>query len=80
MAANPVFHARARHIELDYHFCWKVHDRFLPSVGQPADLLTKRLLKGQHLLLRSKLVSPSTPSLQGMLNKIPSQPWSLSNS
>lgn len=45
LAANSVFHARTRHIELDYHF---VHEKvalgshrvcFVPnSIDQPADL------------------------------------------
>lgn len=49
MAANLVFHARTRHIELDYHFvCERVALRshcvvFVPSIDQPADLLTKAL-------------------------------------
>lgn len=51
MAVNLVFHARTKHIELDYHF---IHERvklgthnvfFIPSLDQPADILTK----GQYL-------------------------------
>ncbi|CAL9021646.1 unnamed protein product, partial [Prunus brigantina] len=64
LAANPVFHARTRHIELDYHF---VREKvalgshqvcFIPSVDQPADLFTKDLHKSRHQLLSSKLVHP----------------------
>ncbi|CAL9010097.1 unnamed protein product, partial [Prunus brigantina] len=71
MAANPVFHARTRHIELDYHF---VREKvalgshqvcFIPSVDQPADLFTKALHKSRHQLLSSKLVHPVTPSFRG---------------
>ncbi|BFG36388.1 hypothetical protein CerSpe_226620 [Prunus speciosa] len=71
MAANPVFHARTRHIELDYHF---VREKvalgshqvcFIPSVDQQADLLTKPLHKPRHHLLCSKLVRPRPLSLQG---------------
>ncbi|XP_050121339.1 uncharacterized mitochondrial protein AtMg00810-like [Malus sylvestris] len=71
MAANPVFHARTRHIELDYNFIRErvalgSHQvRFRPSVNQPADLLTKGLLKPRHLLLWFKLVHPLTPSFRG---------------
>ncbi|CAL8990958.1 unnamed protein product [Prunus brigantina] len=54
MAVNPGFHARTRHIELDYHF---VREKvalgshqvcFVPSVDQPADLFTKALHKPRH--------------------------------
>ncbi|CAL9006703.1 unnamed protein product [Prunus brigantina] len=74
LAANPVFHARTRHIELDYHF---VREKmalgshqvcFIPSVDQPADLFTKALHKSRHQLLSSKLVHPVTPSLRGGVN------------
>jgi hypothetical protein len=71
MAANPVFHARTRHIELDYHFVREKvalgshRVQFVPSLDQPADLLTKGLPKPRHLLLRSNLVRPGPPSLQG---------------
>ncbi|CAL2244870.1 unnamed protein product [Prunus armeniaca] len=70
IAANPVFHARTCHIELDYHFvCEKVALRshqvcFVPSVDQPADLFTKALHKPRHQHMSSKLVHPVTPSLR----------------
>ncbi|CAL9006757.1 unnamed protein product [Prunus brigantina] len=70
MAANPVFHARTHHIELDYHF---VREKvalgshqvcFIPSVDQPADLFAKALHKPRHKLMSSKLVHPVTPNLR----------------
>lgn len=71
MAANLMFHARTKHIELDYHFLrehvasgsHKV--QFIPSLDQLADILTKGLLKQHFHLLRSKLVSLRPSSLQG---------------
>lgn len=70
MADNPVFHARTRHIELDYRY---VRERvalgshrvlFVPSIDQLADLLNKRLFKRRHLQLCSKLVCPRPSSLE----------------
>jgi hypothetical protein len=49
MSANPIFHARTKHNEVDYHFVREMVTRklleieFIPSRDQVADGFTKPL-------------------------------------
>lgn len=61
LAYNPVYYAKTKHVELDIHFirdkvaAKSIEVSYVPSEGQPADVLTKALTFKQFHCLRSKL-------------------------
>ena len=72
LASNPIFHARSKHIEVDYHFVREKvanKDIFLqhvPSTNQPADIFTKGHTADRFCFLRDKLAVMTIPaSLRG---------------
>ncbi|KAD3642361.1 hypothetical protein E3N88_31585 [Mikania micrantha] len=67
LSANPVFHARTKHVEVDFHFVREkvaqghLSVQFISTHDQIADVFTKPLSTDRFTLLRSKLQVANRP-------------------
>lgn len=76
LASNPIFHARTKHVEVDYHFIREkvlskhIMVQHIGTTDQLADIFTKVLPIARFQYLKAKLMVVQPPmSLQGHVSR-----------
>lgn len=68
LTANPMFHARSKHLKIDFHFVRdkvvkrQFHVSYISTVDQLADIFTKPLSKARFLGFKNKLTVKVPPN------------------
>jgi hypothetical protein len=77
LASNPFYHARTKHVEVDYHFIREkvlhkdIAISYLSTHDQRAAIFTKGLTFARFLFLRDKLIIVAPPiSLWGAVKTV----------
>jgi len=77
LALNPIYHARTKHVEVDYHFIREkvlhkdITISYISTHDQHVDIFTKGLTSARFLFLRDKLMIVAPPiSLRGAVKTV----------